>query len=158
MKNKTQLPKRSLSRLIALQSFYQYDFYQRQISVDILSQQLIENYVLSEEEIPSSYSKKIDDGLLQSLLSGLVLVEDKIDEEIKPFLKDEWTIEALPDLILQVLRLAAFELKFMKDIPTKVIINEYVNLAACFYDIKRITFVNRILQNIADKNRLEKTS
>ncbi len=155
MKNKNQFSKRSLSRLIAIQAFYQYDFYQRQIVVEGLAKQLVENYALSENEEVASYVKKIDDGLLQSLLSGLILVIDKIDEEIAPFLKGEWKIETLPDVMLQILRLATFELKFMKDNPTKVIINEYVDLAACFYESKQVTFVNSISQNIANKNRSE---
>jgi N utilization substance protein B len=91
--------------------------------------------------------------LVESLLSGLFLVQDQIDDEITPFLKGEWKIEDLADLILPILRLATFELKFMKDIPTKVVISEYVDLSACFYDAKQVTFVNSILQNIANKNR-----
>ena len=150
---KQHLSKRFLSRLIAAQSLYQYEFYQREIAVDILSQQLVENYFLSENEVTSSYQKKIDDQLLQTLLSGVILVTDKIDDEIALFLKGEWKIENLPDVMLQIIRLATFELQFLKDIPDKVIISEYVDLAACFYDVKKVTFVNSILQNISNKNR-----
>ncbi len=153
MKNKNQFSKRSLSRLVAVQTFYQYDFFQRQIVVDVLAKKLVENYSLDENEQVSSYQNKIDDDLLQSLLSGLILVIDKVDVEIELFLKNEWKIESLPDLMLQIIRLATFELQFMKDNPTKVIINEYVDLSACFYDLKQTTFVNSILQNIANKNR-----
>ncbi len=123
--------------------------------VDALAKQLVENYALSENEDVVSYQKKIDDNLLESLLSGLILVIEKIDEEIAPFLKGEWKITTLPDVMLQILRLASFELKFMKDNPTKVIINEYVDLSACFYEPKQVTFVNSILQNIANQNRPE---
>ena len=149
---KKYLSKRFLSRLIAAQSLYQYEFYQREIALDILSRQLVENYFLSENEAISSYQKKIDDQLLQTLVSGVVLVIEKIDDEIVLFLKGEWKIENLPDVMLQILRLATFELQFLKDIPEKVIISQYVDLAACFYDAKKITFVNSILQNIANKN------
>jgi len=154
--NKDQFSKRSLSRLIASQTFYQYDFYQRQIEVDVLAKQLIENYSLDESEELSSYLKKVDNELLQSLLSGLILVIDKIDEEVELFLKDEQNITNLSDIMLQILRLATFEIKFMKDNPTKVIINEYVDLAACFYDSRQVTFANSVLQNIANKNRPDK--
>ncbi|MFT6077576.1 MAG: N utilization substance protein B [Myxococcota bacterium] len=153
MKNKN-LPKRFLSRLIAVQSFYQYEFYQKKKPIDILSKNLVDNYFLVESEESSSYADKIDSDLLESLLSGFMLAQDKIDDEITPFLKGEWKIEDLADLILPILRLATFELKFMKDVPTKVVISEYVDLAACFYDAKQVTFVNSILQNIANKNRV----
>jgi N utilization substance protein B len=153
MKKKQNLPKRFLSRLIAAQTLYQYDFYQKQKSIEILSKNLVENYFLTENEEVSSYAGKIDNELLESLLSGMILVQDKIDDEIVLFLKGEWKIENLSDLILPILRLATFELKFMKDIPTKVVISEYVDLSACFYDAKQVTLVNSIFQNIANKNR-----
>ena len=105
MKNKNQFSKRSLSRLVAVQTFYQYDFFQRQIVVDVLAKKLVENYSLDENEQVSSYQNKIDDDLLQSLLSGLILVIDKVDVEIELFLKNEWKIESLPDLMLQIIRL-----------------------------------------------------
>lgn len=146
--------KRSLSRLIAVQALYQYDFYQGDKDIRELAKQLSENYFLSEEEEKStSYVDKIDGDLLESLLSGIILVLPNIDEEIKSFLKGEWRVEDLPDLMLPILRFASFELKFMKNIPTKVVISEYVDLAACYYEEKKVTFINKVLQNIADKNR-----
>jgi transcription antitermination protein NusB len=146
--------KRSLSRLVAVQSLYQYNFYQSDKDLLEISKQLLENYFLSEEEEkPTSYLDKIDTELLESLLSGIILALENIDEEIKSFLKDEWRAEDMPDLMMPILRLASFELKFMKDTPTKVIISEYVDLAACYYEEKKVNFINKVLQNIADKNR-----
>ncbi len=157
MSNSKQSIKRSLSRLIAVQSLYQYDFYHGEKDIHQLAQQLSENYFLSEEEEkPTSYLNKIDPALLETLLSGIILVLPTVDEEIKSFLKDEWRIENLPDLMLPILRLGSFELKFMKNIPIKVAISEYVDLAACYYEEKKVTFINKVLQNIANKNRLEK--
>lgn len=151
--NKKNLPKRSLTRLIAVQSLYQFDFYNRKVSLDNLAKQLAEDYFLTENKRLNLSEKQIDKDFLESLLSGIALVIDKVDEEISGFLKGEWKIDNLPDIILQILRLGAFEIKFMKDTPEKVIISEYVDLAACFYDKKQITFVNSILQNISNKNR-----
>ena len=149
-----QFSKRSLTRLIAVQGLYQYDFYQKEIAIDFVCEQMVENYFLSgDEKEQSSYQNKIDKVFLNSLISGVVVVLLKIDEEIKLLLKDGWKIEDLPDVMLSILRLAIFELKFMKDIPKKVIMNEYVDLAACFYEKKKVTFVNSFLQNIADISR-----
>lgn len=154
MQRKSNSSKRSLTRLIAVQSLYQFEFYNRQTAIDILSKQLVEDYFLSENKKIESCEKEIDQEFLESLLSGIILVVDKIDQEITSFLKGEWKIENLPEMTWHILRLGAFEIKFMKDTPTKVIISEYVDLAACFYDAKQITFVNSILQNIANQNRL----
>ena len=152
MSSCNKLLKRSLSRLIAVQSLYQYDFYQGQIAIDLIAQQLVENYFLSgDEELALSYRDKIDDNLLKSLISGVILALPDIDEEMQSLLNEGWEIDKLSDVLLPILRLAIFELKFMKDVPTKVVISEYVDLAACFYEVKKVTFVNGILQNIANK-------
>lgn len=145
--------KRSLSRLIAVQSLYQYHFYQGNKDINDIARQLLENYLLSDDSKPVSYLDKIDNDLFEQLISGIVLVLPKINEEIKSFLKGEWKIENLPDLFLPILQLGTFELKFMKDTPTKVVISEYVDLAACYYEEKKVSFVNRVLQNVAGKGR-----
>jgi len=138
-----------------VQSLYQYDFYQGSIAIDLIAWPLVKNYFLSgDEKLPISYQDKIDNNLLESLISGVILVLPTIDEEIKSLLNDGWEIEKLSDVLLPILRLAIFELKFMKDVPTKVVISEYVDLSACFYEIKKVTFVNGFLQNIANKGNL----
>jgi N utilization substance protein B len=155
--NLNHLPlKKSFSRLMATQILYQNDFYknsqQENIDIDALAEDLLESYLLSENDKEiTSYRKKVDVDLLKNLLSGTLMSLSNLDEKIKSKLKDAWTIEQLPDVMLQILRLGVFELKFMKDTPSKVIISEYVDLAACFYDAKKITFVNSLLQNIANE-------
>lgn len=152
MSNSNQSLKRSFSRLVALQSLYQYDFYQGGVDIDMVAKKLLENYFLSgDEEISSSYQNKVDNNLLESLVSGIILVTPLIDKEIQLSLNAGWEIDKLSDVLLPILRLAIFELKFMEQTPTKVIINEYVDLAACFYEEKKVTFVNGFLQNIANK-------
>lgn len=136
-----------------MQSLYQYHFYQGNKDINEIAGQLLENYLLSDDSKPISYLDKIDNDLFEQLISGVVLVLPKIDEEIKSFLKDEWKIENLPDLFLPILQLGSFELRFMKDTPTKVIISEYVDLAACYYEEKKVSFVNKVLQNIAERSR-----
>ena len=151
-KKYSQSLKRSLSRLIAVQALYQYDFYERNISIVEMTKQMTDNYFLSDkEELATSYQDKIDNNLLETLTSGVILVLPNLDSEIKLWLKNEWKIENLLDVMLAILRLATFELNFIKDTPKTVIISEYVDLAACFYDIKQVTFVNSILQNITNK-------
>ena len=64
-------------------------------------------------------------------------------------------MEKLDGVARQVLRLGAFELKFIKNIPLKVVIDEYVDIAASFFDSKKITFINATLENLAKKFRAE---
>lgn len=147
--------KRSLSRLMAIQIFYQHNFFGDEKKLHEIKEDVIENYVLDHEESISSYREKIDETFLNNLIAGLELDSKKIDEEISELLKTGWSIEKLDDLVLQILRLGAFELKFMHDTPLKVVIDEYVDITASFFDDKKITFINAALENLAKKFRAE---
>lgn len=146
--NKNQ--KRSLSRLMAVQIFYQRDFFSGAKNLEEISNDVIENYALDAEEKISSYREKIDEEFLQKLLA-LTIDEKNIDAEISEFLQKGWSLESLDGVLLQILRLGVFELKFFRDIPAKAIISEYVDIAASFFDEKKITFVNALLDGVAKK-------
>ena len=153
LNNQNKINKRSTARLIAVQALYQYYFYEQERDLDILKKELLDNYLLSEEREEESYHGKIDKGLLQKLTSNVITLIPEIDREINEFLQGQWSLEKLPDISLQIIRVANLELKLAKDTPVKVILNEYVDIAACFYDSQKVTFVNSILESLAKKNR-----
>jgi N utilization substance protein B len=152
-KSKPTYRKRTLSRLVAIQIFYQFEFYEKKIPLAEVKNNVIDNYVLEQEETISSYRKKIDLNLLETLLAGINLGVEEIDHDIFGLLKSGWDLEKLPDVMLYILRLGAFELKFMHDIPLKVVLDEYVDISASFFEAKKVTFLNATLENLAKHYR-----
>ena len=148
-----KINKRSVTRLIAIQTLYQYYFYEQKHDITTLKKELLDNYLLSEESNIEPYDDKIDTKLLQNLTAKIITLLPEIDHDINEFLQEQWDLEKLPDVLLQILRMANLELKLAKDTPVKVILSEYVDIAACFYDSQKVTFVNSILENLAKKNR-----
>jgi N utilization substance protein B len=146
-KNKNR--KRTLSRLIAAQILYQREFNSEK-SYDEIKKELVANYVLDHEDEISSYAEKIDEDFLTQLLASAHLFE-KIDQEIIPLLQQP--IAKLDLVMLQILRLAIFELKTLKDAPQNAVIDEYVGIAASFFDRKKVTFVNAILDKFKDQSK-----
>ncbi len=146
-KNKNR--KRTLSRLIAAQILYQREFNSEK-SCDEIKKELVANYVLDHEDEISSYAEKIDEDFLTQLLASAQLFE-KIDQEIIPLLQQP--IAKLDLVMLQILRLAIFELKTLKDAPQNAVIDEYVGIAASFFDRKKVTFVNAILDKFKDQSK-----
>jgi len=152
--------KRSLTRLVAIQILYQYNFFNAQNSsgkksIADVTNEIIDNYILDQEEVPSSYRQKIDIDFLTNLTTAIIPFLDEIDQDITQLLQKTWTLAKLPDVALEIIRIAVFELRFMADVPVKVVINEYVDIASSFYDDKKVTFVNSILDNLAKKYRPE---
>ena len=159
-KNKNKnIVKKSLARLIAVQTLYQYDFYRQNHQdrdiLDLLNDS--PDNILDENEDKNNKScrKQADLAFSEKILSSIILILPDIDKQIISCLKDPWTIDKLPDVMLSILRCAVFELKIIRNIPLKVIINEYVDIAGSFYDNKQVSFVNSILDTISKNIRLE---
>jgi N utilization substance protein B len=149
-KQKNKNRKRTLSRLIAVQVFYQYDYHLEKKSYDEIKKDLIENYILNSDDEISSYQDEIDAIFLDKLIAAPQMFVE-IDQELSAFLQKGWSLGSVDKVILQILRLAVFELQMLKDIPPKVVVDEYVGIAASFFDHKKVTFVNAILDKFLDK-------
>lgn len=134
---------------MAVQILYQYQFNDQKDVLEVMNE-TIDNYLLDEKiEDPTSYRKKIDHEFLENLLTGILLVLEKIDDKIVKLLTKNRKIEDLPEVMTQILRLGAFELQFMKNNPPKVVINEYVDITNSFFEEKKVNFVNAILDKIS---------
>lgn len=126
---------RHLSRTIALQSLYQWDFHE--MSTDKLDEIIAFNR--------SEFAPKFDDeGFIEKLVKGVVQNREKIDEIITKF-APSWPLETITIIDRNVLRLGIFELKIAEEIPAKVAINEAIELAKGFGGQASGRFVNGVL-------------
>ncbi len=81
------------------------------------------------------------------LVEGTVTHMQEIDRLISRFAVD-WTLERMANVDRNLLRLAVFEILYLKDIPVSVTINEAVELAKKYGDADSGKFVNGILGNV----------
>ncbi|MDO5335503.1 MAG: transcription antitermination factor NusB, partial [Coriobacteriia bacterium] len=83
------------------------------------------------------------------LLAGITEKKDFLDQRIS-HASSNWSIDRMPAVDKSILRLAAYEVLFMDEIPVSVAINEAVNLAKSFGGDDSPRFVNGILGKIAN--------
>ena len=105
-----------------MQTIYQYDFYKGEEEITNLMDDLLDNYVLDEDnndEQNIPYRQRVDLKFLEKILSGIILIIPQIDQEIQSNLKEGRKIEELKEVLLSILRMAIFELKFIKIFPKK---------------------------------------
>ena len=145
--------KKDLSRLMAIQIFYQFEFYQGLIAIEEIKNQTIDNYLLSSEDDISSYRSKINEELIDNLLAITNQQVEPINQDIIKFLKHQNSFEQIPDLALDIIRFSAFELKFFHNYTQQAIINSYVNIMASFFSEKMVRFSNGIIENLASHYR-----
>lgn len=94
--------------------------------------------------------RKIEDSVVDfanMLVKGTVENLKRIDGAISSFATN-WNIKRMAVVDRNVLRLATYELLFLKDIPPKVSINEAVDMAKKYGDKDSGKFVNGILDKI----------
>lgn len=126
---------RSKARDIALCLLYQTEI----TKVDV--RQIIKTYLKN-----SPQEQDIVD-FLTLLVEGVIERLNEIDTLVKTHVKN-WEIERIAYIDRNILRIACFELIYLKDIPPKVSINEAIELAKRYGDVDSPRFVNGILDKI----------
>ena len=93
-----------------------------------------------------------DDTYIQALLDGMRERGEDIDREIASRSTTR-ELARIPVLVRSILRLAIFELAYLKDSPPEVIINEAVELAKRYGEDSDSKFVNGVLGSYVRENQ-----
>lgn len=91
---------------------------------------------------------------IKDVALGIEEYQEKIDNQIKQNLKENWKIERISKIDLSILRLAIYEIEY-KEIPYKVAINEAVELAKKYGEDTSKNFVNGILASIVKEEKID---
>ncbi|MDO8495223.1 MAG: transcription antitermination factor NusB [bacterium] len=131
---------RHLSRSIAMQSLYEWDFRGKNKE---LMPEIIEHNL--KEFAPGIEDTKFVSTLLDGVFEHLVEL-DKIIEKAAP----QWPMDQIAIVDRNVLRLGIYELLFgnREEVPPKVAINESIELAKTFGGDASGKFVNGVLGTI----------
>lgn len=97
-----------------------------------------ENFEIYEENIESvgDYAR--------SIALGVEEKKENLDGLIEKYSKG-WKVKRLPKVNLAILRLAAYEILFVDDVPESVAINEAVELAKKYSGESDYSFINGVL-------------
>jgi len=139
------LGKRRKSRELALQVLYQIDMDEGDAEEKF--NLFWQNFTPSDEL--KEFSQKIVEGVCQR--------KEEIDQLIVKH-SENWRLERMTMVDRNILRSAIFELMCCPDTPSKVILNEAVELGKKFGSEKSGSFINGILDRISHQiNRLQTT-
>jgi len=140
---------RSTARLAAIQALYQIAF----SNAD--PEQVIAEFTAHRlgEGIDGVRLLKADPSLFADIVRGVVRSRADLDDMIAAVLVEDWTIERLETLLACILRAGAHELADRADVPARVVISEYVDLADAFYGEKETGLVNGVLDRLARELR-----
>lgn len=125
---------RHLARAIALQSLYEWDFNGFAQDVNAIIERNLEEFAPQLDE--KEFAVK--------LVKGISHAHQEIDATISKFAPD-WPIAKITTVDRNVLRIGCYELTSDPEIPSKVAINEAIELAKTFGGESSGKFVNGVL-------------
>jgi len=126
---------RHLARTLVMQSLYQWDFNNQPVN------KLDEIVAYDRAEFAPNFD---DSGYVKETIDGVIKNIVAIDAVIVQF-APEWPLASMTCMDRNILRLGTFELKFSSGVPSKVAINEAIELAKSFGGDASGKFVNGVL-------------
>ncbi|MGD9922823.1 MAG: transcription antitermination factor NusB [Pseudorhodoplanes sp.] len=137
--------RRGAARLAAVQALYQMDIAGTDLN-EILAE--FESHWLGGEVEGNKYLPA-DAALFRDIVRGVVAAQRALDPAIDAALAEGWPLKRIEALLRAVLRAGCFELQSRKDIPARVIVSEYVDVANAFVDRDETGMVNAVLDMLA---------
>ena len=139
--------KRSASRLYAVQALFQMEH--SSVSMDQVKREFLEHRFGAVYDDQETEMQDGDIDFFTSVLTNAVNWQAKIDQMTDRALVAKWPIARIDPVLRGLFRAAGAEL-VQKDVPPKVVIVEYVDVAVAFYpDGKEPKFVNAVLDHMA---------
>ena len=136
--------KKSSARLFAVQILFEMEINGKKIN-NIL-ERLTDDYLIEISRL--NKTEKADKIHLSRILKGVTKNQQEIDSDINTNLIG-WSLSRIDSVSRAILRSALYELKECRDIPVKVIINEYIEISKSFFEGEEPNFINGILDKIS---------
>ena len=135
---------RSRARLAAVQALYQMELTSAPVSL------VVHEFV--EHRFPGGEGP-VDPAFFSDLCRGVVDRQVAIDRRLADVLVEGWALERLDSTLRALLRAGVYEVLFRPDVPARVILNEYVEIAHAFFSGQERSFANGVLDRVAHAAR-----
>jgi N utilization substance protein B len=137
--------RRGAARLAAVQALYQMEIGGAGIN-DIFAE--FESHWLGNEVEGDRYLPA-EVAFFRDVVAGVVRDQVRIDPLIDDALSKSWPLKRIAAILRAVLRAGSYELEHRMDIPARVVVSEYVDVAHAFVENDEAGMVNAVLDQIA---------
>jgi N utilization substance protein B len=141
--------RRGAARLAAVQALYQMDIAATPIN-EALAQfesHWIGREVEGDEYLPAEAAH------FRDVVRGVVDDQRRLDPMIDQALQKSWPLKRIETVLRAILRAGAYELDRKSEVPARVVVAEYVDVANAFVDQNETGMVNAVLDQLARQLR-----
>jgi transcription antitermination protein NusB len=148
-KDKRKANRRGAARLAAVQALYQMDVAGTPLH-EILAQ--FESHWIGREVEGEQYLPA-EAAFFRDVVGGVVREQRRLDPLIDAALQRGWPLKRVEAVLRAALRAGAYELDHRRDVPARVIVSEYVDVAHAFVEGEETGMVNAVLDQLAREMR-----
>ena len=105
--------------------------------------------------VEESIGQTEEGDFLARVLRGATALRSTLDEELSKNLPERWPLRRLHTVLQVILRAALYEMRELHEVPVRVVINEYIEMARLFCGEEETAFVNGVLHGLAKSLRPE---
>ena len=116
---------------------------------DVIAQ-FVEHRFTKSAEIPAGPP---DEAFFADIVRGVPHHQVEIDRAVAQSLAANWRFDRIDSILRAILRAAAYELIGRSDVPAKVVIDQYLDIAHAFFEGDEPGFVNAVLDRLARRMR-----
>ena len=141
--------KRGAARLAAVQALYQMDLAATPLN-DILGE--FEAHWLGREVEGERYLPA-EANFFRDVVKGVVAEQRRLDPMIDAILSKGWPLVRIETVLRAILRAGAYELDRKPEVPARVVVSEYADIAHAFVERDETGMINAVLDQLARQLR-----
>ena len=142
---------RGASRLAVVQALYQMEM-AGQDSEDAIAE-FIEHRM--GQELEGQHYVEADHKYFAGIVRGVIERQDEIDQALARATGKKWSFDRIDTIMRAILRASSYEFLGFATVPIRVIVDEYLKVAAAFYQDRseEMNFLSGILYHVAREFR-----
>ncbi len=141
--------RRSAARLAAVQALYQMEVTGKGLKE---TRAEFESFWIGNE-IEGVQYMDAETAFFNDILTGVVSAQGPIDRSIDKALAAGWPLARIDSVMRAILRAGTYELNERADVPARVVIKEYVDIAGAFFGPEEAGMINAVLDALARQCR-----
>ena len=145
---------RGAARLAAVQALYQMDVGGTEVA-DVIAEFELHRLGQAIDEPDGDVYRAADTGWFRDVVVGVLADQRRIDPMVHTALVPAWPLRRTDTTLRAILRAGTYELLRRRDVPAKVVINEYLEITKAFFAEDEPRLVNGVLDRIAHEVRAD---